>query len=61
MVTDVGPVQLDVPRDRDGTFEPQTVKKRCVVKGSPATPRRERMIPRDDGGSRSAGHYLGSW
>ena len=28
VLTDVGPVQLDVPRDRDGTFEPQTVKKR---------------------------------
>ena len=28
MLTDVGPVQLEVPRDRDGTFEPKTVKKR---------------------------------
>lgn len=27
-LTDVGPVELDVPRDRDGTFEPQIVKKR---------------------------------
>ena len=28
VVTDIGPVQIDVPRDRDGTFEPQTVRKR---------------------------------
>jgi len=28
VLTEVGPVPLDVPRDRDGTFEPQTVKKR---------------------------------
>lgn len=28
MLTDVGPVELDVPRDRDGTFDPQIVKKR---------------------------------
>ncbi len=28
VLTDVGPVEVDVPRDRDGTFEPNTVKKR---------------------------------
>ena len=28
MLTDVGPVELDVPRDREGTFDPQIVKKR---------------------------------
>lgn len=28
VLTEVGPVQLDVPRDRDGTFDPQTVRKR---------------------------------
>ena len=28
VITEVGPVELDVPRDRNGTFEPQTVKKR---------------------------------
>ncbi len=28
VLTDVGPVELDVPRDRDGTFEPAIVKKR---------------------------------
>ena len=28
MLTEVGPVEIDVPRDRDGTFEPQIVKKR---------------------------------
>jgi transposase-like protein len=28
VLTEVGPVGLDVPRDRDGTFEPQLVKKR---------------------------------
>jgi putative transposase len=28
VLTEVGPVELDVPRDRDGSFEPQIVKKR---------------------------------
>jgi putative transposase len=28
VLTEVGPVGLDVPRDRDGSFEPQLVKKR---------------------------------
>jgi transposase-like protein len=28
VVTDVGPVQLDVPRDRDGSFSPRLVAKR---------------------------------
>ncbi len=28
VLTDVGPVDIDVPRDRDGTFEPGTVRKR---------------------------------
>jgi putative transposase len=28
MLTEVGPVPLDVPRDRDSSFEPQLVKKR---------------------------------
>jgi putative transposase len=28
VLTEIGPVAIDVPRDRDGTFEPQTVKKR---------------------------------
>ncbi|GAC1594668.1 MAG: IS256 family transposase [Acidimicrobiales bacterium] len=28
VLTEVGPVELDVPRDRDGTFEPIIVKKR---------------------------------
>jgi transposase-like protein len=28
VLTEVGPVQIAVPRDRDGTFEPQMVKKR---------------------------------
>lgn len=27
VITDVGPVDIDVPRDRDGTFEPQIVRK----------------------------------
>ncbi|MEU2718604.1 transposase [Streptomyces sp. NPDC007205] len=26
--TDVGPVEIEVPRDREGSFEPQIVKKR---------------------------------
>jgi transposase-like protein len=28
VITDVGPVILDVPRDRDGTFDPALVRKR---------------------------------
>ncbi|MGW4368032.1 IS256 family transposase [Nocardia takedensis] len=28
VMTDVGPVQIDVPRDRDSSFEPQIVRKR---------------------------------
>jgi transposase-like protein len=28
LLTDVGPVEVEVPRDRDGSFEPQLVKKR---------------------------------
>ena len=28
MITEIGPVEIDTPRDRDGTFEPATVKKR---------------------------------
>ncbi len=28
VLTDVGPVGIDVPRDREGSFEPQIVKKR---------------------------------
>lgn len=28
VITEIGPVELDVPRDRAGTFEPQTVRKR---------------------------------
>ncbi|MFJ3840583.1 IS256 family transposase [Streptomyces sp. NPDC090054] len=28
VVTDVGPVEIEVPRDREGAFEPQIVKKR---------------------------------
>jgi len=28
VITDVGPVTIDVPRDRDGSFEPKTVRKR---------------------------------
>jgi putative transposase len=28
VLTDVGPVQVEVPRDREGTFEPKIVKKR---------------------------------
>jgi len=28
VLTEVGPVELAVPRDRDGSFEPQLVRKR---------------------------------
>jgi putative transposase len=28
VITEIGPVEIDTPRDRDGTFDPKTVKKR---------------------------------
>jgi putative transposase len=28
VLTDIGPVEIDVPRDRDGSFEPKIVAKR---------------------------------
>jgi putative transposase len=28
VITEVGPVELDVPRDRDSSFEPKLVRKR---------------------------------
>jgi transposase-like protein len=28
VITEVGPVEVDVPRDRDGSFEPRLVRKR---------------------------------
>jgi putative transposase len=28
VITDIGPLEIDVPRDRDGSFEPQLVRKR---------------------------------
>ena len=28
VTTEVGPVELEVPRDREGSFEPKTVRKR---------------------------------
>lgn len=28
VVTEVGPVEIEVPRDREGSFEPQIVRKR---------------------------------
>jgi transposase-like protein len=27
VITEIGPIELEVPRDRDGTFDPQTVRK----------------------------------
>jgi putative transposase len=29
VITDIGPIELDVPRDRAGTFQPTVVPKRC--------------------------------
>jgi transposase-like protein len=29
VITDIGPIELDVPRDRTGTFQPTVVPKRC--------------------------------
>jgi len=28
VLTDIGPVEVEVPRDRDGSFDPQIVRKR---------------------------------
>jgi hypothetical protein len=51
VLTEVGPVQIDVPRDRDGSFDPKIVKKRqrrltgvdeIVPRSPPAGSRRER-------------------
>jgi putative transposase len=28
VITEVGPVEIDVPRDREGSFEPKTIRKR---------------------------------
>lgn len=28
VLTDIGPVEIEVPRDRDGSFDPQVVRKR---------------------------------
>lgn len=34
VITEVGPVEIDAPRDRDGTFEPKTVRKnQCRLDG----------------------------
>lgn len=27
VITEIGPIEIDVPRDRDGSFDPQTVRK----------------------------------
>lgn len=37
VLTDVGPVEIVVPRDRDGSFEPKIFKKRHW-NGSPSSP-----------------------
>ena len=29
--TECGPVEIETPRDRDGSFEPETVKKRQTI------------------------------
>ena len=42
VLTDVGPVEIDVPRDRDATFEPKIVAKRKRRPAGPGRPRRRR-------------------
>ncbi len=37
VVTEVGPVELDVPRDRDGTFEPNPKGIAPTMAGSPGS------------------------
>jgi len=38
VLTDVGPVEFEVPRDRDGSFEPKIVEKRSGSSGSARHP-----------------------
>ena len=33
VLTEIGPVEIEVPRDTDASFEPQIVKKRQVCRG----------------------------
>jgi putative transposase len=35
VITEVGPVDIEVPRDRDASFAPATVPKRCRRRWSP--------------------------
>lgn len=57
VLTDVGPVEIEVPRDRDGSFDPQLVRKRqrrltgvdemvisLVAKGLTTGPPRRRRV-----------------
>ena len=38
VLTEVGPVEIDVPRDRDGTFDPKIVRKRPAPAGRGGRP-----------------------
>ena len=40
VITEVGPIEIDVPRDRDGSFEPQLVRKRQQRLSLDASPHR---------------------
>jgi transposase-like protein len=77
VTTEIGPLELDVPRDRDGSFEPQLVRKRqrrlsgvddmvcsLVAGGSrPARSRRTwpRSTARGSPATRSAASPTGCW
>lgn len=37
LITDVGPVEIDVPHDREGSFEPATVRKNPTSTRHPRT------------------------
>lgn len=50
--TEIGPVEIEVPRDRDGSVEPGIVRKRQRRAGTPATPPTTRLhlpVPRQGG------------
>ena len=72
VLTDVGPVQIEMPRDRDGRFEPQPVKKRqrrlagvdeMMISLTAKVHRRTwlRSTAPTSRGTRNRGSPIGSW
>jgi putative transposase len=57
VLTEIGPVEIDVPRDRDGTFEPAIVRQAAAPFGRH---RPDRAVTRPRAGSRLeiAAHFV---